>query len=918
MLGRQTVTPGRKNNPQIRLVLNKSKKIRPSLVWTWIFIATFLGNVNAWGQQNILTKPITIKFTQASIQEAAEKLGNHIGYTISYSSSQVDKSAKITKSFSGASVKTVLDDIFHNSITDLRVTSSNTISIRLAEVKAEPKVISPKIGIIEGKVFDKTKEGLAGVTVHVKNTNKGAITDVDGAFKIEGLEQGEHTLEFSIIGFVSQTRKVNLKERASLELDLVEDRQQLQEVIVKGKTETAEIRESGFNVTSIDLARFSNTTSDVNQILNRTSGVRIQETGGMGSDFRFSINGLSGNHIKFFIDGIPMESFGGGMTLNNIPVNLAERIEVYKGVVPAYLGSDALGGAVNIITNGKGANKLDASYSIGSFNTHRAAITAGYTAPKSGITFNFNSYYNYSDNNYYMRNNPEANVKLEVIEDGRFVVKDKLRRFHDGYESFMAQLEAGVSNKKWADIFVIGLTHTTVFNERQTGATQEKVIGEMTNQSHNTVPSLRYRKEDLLVKGLSARAFANFSSEKSVITDTSSRTWYQWTGVPDRVNQSGGELRTTKSITHFTGHNALAQVNLNYIIHKDHILNLNYNFNSSFREGYNEIDPYNNTYNRSNRLNKTVTGLSYQQDFFDKRLTNSFFVKHFGFSGKVVSVDSTLSNERSSYIGYGGASRYRFNENIGIKFSYEHAYRLPGLIELYGNGEEVLGNPNLKPENSDNFNLGAFYVKRFGKHSISAEASGFYRNARDYIYTMPSSGTGDFSQYYNYGGIKIDGFEADFRYEYFKLLTFSVNMSYQNAVDREKYARGTIRPKITYGSRVPNQPWLYGNADFSIGKSDVFGKGTRMQFNWFTQYINNYSLSWSKLGNKTTKDYIPTQLIHNLAITYSLKSGKYNITLEGRNLFDEIAYDNFKLQKPGRAVFVKFRYVLSSYKMFNY
>ncbi len=898
--------------------MDKNKQIRPNLAWTWIFIAAFFISGTAWSQQNgILSKPVSIKFNQNSVQEAAEKLGAQIGYTVSFSSSQVDRSRKITKNFTAINVRAVLNEIFDNRISDIRV-GSNSISIRLEEPKAAPAPAPKKTGSIQGKVTDKDNQPLIGVNVHLKGTGKGAITDGDGFFKLADLLPGTYDLEATFIGYETAQQKVNLKETVQVDFTLKEDKTQLKEVIVRGKTETAEIKESGYNVTAIDLARFSNTTSDVNQILNRTSGVRIQETGGLGSDFRFSINGLSGNHIKFFIDGIPMESFGGGMSLNNIPVNLAERIEVYKGVVPAHLGSDALGGAVNIITNGKAANKLDASYSYGSFNTHRAAITAGYTAPKSGITFNFNSYYNYSDNNYYMRNNPEANVKLEVIENGRFVVKDRLRRFHDAYESFMGQLEAGVSNKKWADVFVIGLTHTTIFNERQTGATQEKVIGEMTNQSHNTIPSLRYRKEDLLIKGLSLRAFSNFSKEKSVITDTSSRTWYQWTGLPDRVNQPNGELRTTKSITHFTGHNALAQININYNLHRDHILNLNYNFNSSFREGYNEIDPYNHSFSRSNRLNKTVTGFSYQQDFFDKKLTNNFFIKHFGFSGVVLSLDSAISNERSSYIGYGAASRYRFNDNIGVKLSYEHAYRLPGLIELYGNGEEVLGNPNLKPENSDNFNLGVFYVNRFGRHSVSAEASGFYRDAKDYIYTIPSSGTGDFSQYFNYGGIKIDGFETDFRYEYSKLLTFSVNMSYQNAVDRERYVRGTVREKITYGSRVPNQPWLYGNADLSIGKSDVFGKNTRLQVNWFTQYINNYSLSWSKLGNKSTKDYIPTQLIHNLAVTYSLKSGKYNVTAECRNLTDEIAYDNFKLQKPGRAFFVKFRYVLSSYKMFNY
>lgn len=776
---------------------------------------------------------------------------------------------------------------------------------------------------LSGTVKNVKSEGIPGVTVRLGNSTLGVNSDANGRFSLGGLKSGTHEIHFSSIGFENHSAVISVKggENPELHVVLKENTQDLREVRVYGKSEAQKIKESAYNVNAIDTRALANTSSDINQVLNRMSGVRIQESGGLGSDFKFSINGLSGNHIKFFIDGVPMESFGGGMSLNNIPINLAERIEVYKGVVPAYLGSDALGGAVNIITKGRGGNKLDASYSFGSFNTHRAAISGGYTAPKSGITVQVNSYYNYSDNDYFMRNNPRANVKLEVIENGKFVIKDKLRRFHDGFESYMGQVEIGVSNKKWADVMVVGLTHTNTFKERQTGATQEKVIGEMTNKTNNTVPSLRYRKDDLFVKGLSVRAFANLSKDKTVVTDTSSRTWYQWNGLPDRVNQTGGELSDKKSITHLTGGNGLVQLNANYALGNHHMFNLNYNLNSSYRESYNEIDPYNHSYDRSNRLNKKILGVTYQQDFLDSRLSNSFFVKNFNFSGRVIAADSTTSKQNSNYWGYGVASRYKLNETFGIKASYEYALRLPGLIELYGNAEEVIGNRNLRPENSNNYNLGFFYIGRRDKHFFSAEATGFYRNANDYIYSMPAinwATGGDFSMYYNAGGIKIDGLEADLRYEYDRLLGFSVNMSYQNAVDRERFVKGTSREKITYKSRIPNQPWLYGSADFNIGKSDLLGKGTRIQFNWYTQYINSYSLSWSKLGNSTTKDYIPRQLIHNVALTYSLKSGRYNVTLESRNLTDQIAYDNFKLQKPGRSFFIKLRYVLSSYNLYNY
>jgi len=70
-------------------------------------------------------------------------------------------------------------------------------------------------------------------------------------------------------------------------------------------------------------------------------------------------------------------------------------------------------------------------------------------------------------------------------------------------------------------------------------------------------------------------------------------------------------------------------------------------------------------------------------------------------------------------------------------------------------------------------------------------------------------------------------------------------------------------------------------------------------------------MTWSKLGDKSTNYYIPTQWIQNVALTYSFKKGLYNISVESKNLTDQIAYDNAKLQKPGRSFSIKLRYNLN-------
>src|SRR5690606_32300446 len=141
---------------------------------------------------------------------------------------------------------------------------------------------------------------------------------------------------------------------------------------------------------------------DLGHALDRVSGVRVRESGGVGSQMNFSLNGFRGNQVRFFMDGVPMDNFGSSFQINNIPVGLAERIEVYTGVVPVGLGADALGGAVNIITNSKKKDHMEASYSYGSFNTHRFSLNTVYVS-KSGFTAQLNAFQNFSDNSYKMK-----------------------------------------------------------------------------------------------------------------------------------------------------------------------------------------------------------------------------------------------------------------------------------------------------------------------------------------------------------------------------------------------------------------------------------------------------------------------------------------------------------------------------------
>ena len=119
--------------------------------------------------------------------------------------------------------------------------------------------------------------------------------------------------------------------------------------------------DKGFSVNVIDTKEAATRNLQTND-LGSSAGVRIRQNGGLGSSVNYNVNGMTGNSIRVFIDGIPISTYGSSFNLNSIPPALIERIEVYKGVTPAHLADDALGGAINVVLKKGAKNTLNASF----------------------------------------------------------------------------------------------------------------------------------------------------------------------------------------------------------------------------------------------------------------------------------------------------------------------------------------------------------------------------------------------------------------------------------------------------------------------------------------------------------------------------------------------------------------------------
>ena len=314
-------------------------------------------------------------------------------------------------------------------------------------------------GIVFGKVISSDKEIIEYATVHLKGTSFGAVTNEKGLYELSA-PAGKYTLVVSILGYETVEKEIQLVIGSKIKenITITPQSEQLGEVLVVASN-VSRLNRSAYNAIAIDAKALQNSTSSLSEALAQAPGMKIRESGGVGSDMQLMMDGFNGKHIKIFIDGVPQEGVGSSFSLNNIPVNYAERIEIYKGVVPVGFGTDAIGGVINIVTK-KNQNKwfIDGSYSYGSFNTHRSNINFGQSFG-NGFTYEINAFQNYSDNNY------SVDTSVKDFETGAINKRliERVKRFNDTYHNEAVVGKLGFINKSWADRLMFGFTWSNMY-----------------------------------------------------------------------------------------------------------------------------------------------------------------------------------------------------------------------------------------------------------------------------------------------------------------------------------------------------------------------------------------------------------------------------------------------------------------------
>lgn len=139
-----------------------------------------------------------------------------------------------------------------------------------------------------------------------------------------------------------------------------------------------DLSRSSANVTVIERAQFADQKADLADVLRQHAGLQVNQSGAIGSYSSVSIRGASHQQLQIYLDGIPLNSAqGGSIDLSQINLQSLQRIDIYRGMVPAEFAQSNVAGVIHLHSRSQ-KNSLELSQMIGSFNSRRTDLGAHY------------------------------------------------------------------------------------------------------------------------------------------------------------------------------------------------------------------------------------------------------------------------------------------------------------------------------------------------------------------------------------------------------------------------------------------------------------------------------------------------------------------------------------------------------------
>ncbi len=632
---------------------------------------------------------------------------------------------------------------------------------------------------ISGKIIDsETQQPLNGANVKVLETGVSCIADYKGKYELTNHKTGEITVVISYVGYQTIKKKITAENDKNIVLDFSMQVQIIEtNPVVISATRTKQFannvpaRVQSINKTQINFIP----SPSLDAALTYVPGVNVNRTLGIFANKSIvSMRGLSGkdqSRTLVMIDGIPInKTDGGSVNWNLFSKDYVENVEVTKGPVSSLYGSNAMGGAINIITR-KPTKKLEgnAELSYGTYNTKSIQLNIGGRAfgnAEKGLYWMLSGF----------RTKSDGYIAQTDINITPYTVKSYL---NEGG----ANLKLGYQiNKHLIE------TNLTYYNDERGGG--ETVYEENGNYTqHKTYHSRTTYKYISEKTNITANIFflrENYKAVNEYIKDAT----YTLYDVDSKRTDAGltfaisHKINTLNTLTSGVD---LRQGNVDaadvYYSSTDKINNKGkMNFAALFLQDEFEV--------LKDKL-KIVAGLRFD---YAKYFDGAFTIETPSLANDYMNIYQIQDIPNANYNALSPkiSLLYTINSYLKSYLSYSIGFRPPTLDDMCRSGKIKGGfkvvNPYLKPETLTNYELGFTYQK----DNLQITPSVYYSLGKDFMYyvTTGASVNQGFKvspvfKCLNISKVEIYGFELGINYQFNNKISLFVNYAYSHSQIKE-------------------------------------------------------------------------------------------------------------------------------------
>ena len=455
---------------------------------------------------------LSMNMEQASILEIFNIIENQTDYKIAYNSNNLDVNTKVDLHVNDRTVNEVLDIILKSSGLKYDIVGRYIV---INDVDSDNSKLGQSIQSVikvTGKIVSENREPLPGVTIVVKGTTNGTISDYDGNFILSNVP-GDATLIFSFVGM--NTQEISVEGKSIINVIMQEETIGIEEIVAVGYGVQKKSDVTGALVSVSSEKLTSRPVTNVFQALQgRAAGVDItsnERPGELGSIHIRGVRSLTAdNDPLYVVDGVPIMSKSSIETLNTRDI---ESVDILKDAsATAIYGSRGANGVVIVTTRKGKEGRLDLNYS-GTFTVENIVDKSPAMKASDYITWRRWAYYNSAPDIYAPGDEPSY-ANDQTIFGGVGMDETSYNNIMKGWASNTTWTGSKVVDTDWTDFVT------------QTALTQDHTISASGGTKNmNAYVSFGYLDNKGTQKG---QGYERYTSKVSV--DISPKEWIRLGG----------------------------------------------------------------------------------------------------------------------------------------------------------------------------------------------------------------------------------------------------------------------------------------------------------------------------------------------------------------------------------------------------